>query len=165
MIEIIQADKSHFEIIKNIASNTWPDTFGDILSESQINYMLDMMYSLDSLNNQIEKLNHTFLLAKEDQNNYGYLSYELDYKNESKTKIHKIYILPKTQGKGIGKKLIDRLTEIALNNNQKVLALNVNRFNKAVGFYQKIGFEIIGQENIDIGDGFLMEDFIMEKVL
>ncbi len=165
MIEIIQATEKDFETIKFIAENTWFDTFGDILSNSQINYMLSMMYNLDSLKNQTEKLNHIFLLARENENNYGYLSYELDYQKIGKTKIHKIYILPQTQGKGIGKILIDEITEIALSNQQNILCLNVNRFNKAIGFYEKIGFKTIGQENIDIGDGFLMEDFIMEKAI
>ena len=164
-MEIIKADKSHFPVIRDIAMQTWPDTFAKILSKEQISYMLEMMYSIHSLEKQTEQDNHVFLLAEEDGEYFGYLSYELNYKNLSKTKIHKIYILPKSQGKGVGKLLINKVNEIALDAEQQILALNVNRDNKAVDFYKKIGFSIIGTEDIDIGNNFLMEDYIMEKSL
>ena len=74
-------------------------------------------------------------------------------------------ILPASQGKGVGAALINSIGEIAIENKNESLLLNVNRYNKAVGFYEKVGFKVVGNEDIDIGDGFLMEDFIMEKVL
>lgn len=95
----------------------------------------------------------------------GYISYEFNYKGKSWTKIHKIYVLTTTQGKGVGRILIDKVAEMARENNNTELSLNVNRFNRAVGFYKKIGFEIMGSEDIDIGNGFLMEDYILNKQL
>nr|WP_255424468.1 GNAT family N-acetyltransferase [Apibacter sp. HY039] len=74
-----------------------------------------------------------------------------------------MYVLPDTQGKGIGKKLIQEVEKRAIKEKNKLLILNVNRFNKAVSFYKNMGFSISGSENIDIGKGFLMEDYIMEK--
>jgi ribosomal protein S18 acetylase RimI-like enzyme len=73
--------------------------------------------------------------------------------------------LPETQGKGIGKKVIDEIEKLALDNNSTALILNVNRFNTALGFYKKIGFEVVDEVNIDIGNGYLMEDYVMEKQL
>ena len=73
--------------------------------------------------------------------------------------------MPETQGKGIGKKVIDEIGKLALENNSKALLLNVNRFNTALGFYKKIGFEVIEEVNIEIGNGYLMEDYVMEKKL
>ncbi|MNQ75341.1 putative acetyltransferase [compost metagenome] len=73
--------------------------------------------------------------------------------------------MPETQGKGIGKKVIDEIAELALDNNSTSLILNVNRFNTALGFYKKIGFEIVDEVNIDIGKGYLMEDYVMKKGL
>jgi ribosomal protein S18 acetylase RimI-like enzyme len=70
-------------------------------------------------------------------------------------------VLPTTQGKGVGKHLLELTSEIALEAKNTTLTLNVNRYNKAIEFYKKIGFEIIGQENIDVGQGFLMEDYIL----
>ncbi|MFN4146004.1 MAG: GNAT family N-acetyltransferase [Runella sp.] len=163
MISIQTATLQDLPTIRQIAFQTWPATFGEILSPSQIEYMLDMMYSNNSLKGQIEQKNHVFLLAKLDEEAVGYASYELDYGGQPKTKIHKIYLLPACQGKGVGAALFKKIEEIAIENKNDTLTLNVNRYNRAVGFYEKIGFEIVGQEDIDIGQGFLMQDFIMEK--
>ena len=125
--------------------------------------MLDLMYSLPSLQAQVQQQGHVFLLASEAENPLGYISYELNYQQTTATKIHKIYILPQAQGKGVGKALIDAATAVGLANQNEALLLNVNKYNKALQFYERIGFEVIGQEDIDIGEGFLMEDFTMKK--
>ncbi|MGM5629691.1 GNAT family N-acetyltransferase [Apibacter raozihei] len=161
-MEIINATQEHYSIIKDIAYKTWPDTFGQILSKDQIDYMLSMMYSIEAMKNQITELNHKYFLIAEKGIFFGYLSYQINYKPQI-TKIHKIYVLPDTQGKGIGKKLIQEVEKRAIKEKNKLLILNVNRFNKAVSFYKNMGFSISGSENIDIGKGFLMEDYIMEK--
>jgi GNAT superfamily N-acetyltransferase len=101
----------------------------------------------------------------EDETNLGFIGIEHNYNDKAVTKIHKIYLLPETQGKGIGKKVIDEIGKLALDNNSTALILNVNRFNTALGFYKKIGFEIVDEVNIDIGKGYLMEDYVMEKKL
>ena len=165
MVEIIVAEEAHLPEINRIAHETWPTTFGDILSEKQINYMLGWMYSIPSLTHQIQEEGHVFLMAKDESGYLGYASYELNYNGLPKTKIHKIYLLPASQGKGVGAALINRVGKIAVENKNESLLLNVNRYNKAVGFYEKVGLKVVGNEDIDIGDGFLMEDFIMEKVL
>lgn len=165
MVEIIVAADTHLPEINRIAHETWPITFGEILSEKQIAYMLDWMYSVPSLESQIKEKGHVFLMAKDADGYLGYASYELNYKGEAKAKIHKIYLLPVSQGKGVGAALINQIGKIALEKNNESLLLNVNRYNKAVGFYEKVGFKVVGNEDIDIGDGFLMEDFVMEKTL
>ncbi|MFD2936442.1 GNAT family N-acetyltransferase [Spirosoma flavum] len=167
MITITEATEHDLPIIRDIAYQTWPTTFEEILSPSQISYMLEMMYSLDALRTQVKDKNHVFLLAQESdsQDCLGYISYEFDYEGQSKTKIHKIYLLPASQGKGVGRLLIDNVAKLAIDHTNADLALNVNRYNKAIQFYERMGFTIVGNETIDIGDGFLMEDFIMEKPL
>ena len=165
MIQISEATKDHFPTIQSIAHRTWPATFGKILSRAQITYMLEMMYSLSSLTEHVEIKNHVFLLAKEGEEALGFASYELNCLQQSKTKIHKIYILPTSQGLGIGKLMINRILEIAKSNGNEKLSLNVNRNNKAVEVYKKWGFEIVKEEDIDIGNGFFMNDYVMEKSL
>lgn len=162
---IVEANKDHLFIIQALAHSIWPPTFREILTDDQIEYMLDMMYSVSSLEKQMEELCHHYLLVEEDGEYLGFVSYEIGYRSYSTTKIHKIYVLPSTQGKGIGRFLIDTVEKIARKNNNRNLTLNVNRFNKAIDFYKKVGFEIIGNEDIDIGNGFLMEDYIMSKQL
>ena len=167
MITITQATEHDLPLIRDIAYQTWPTTFGEILSPAQISYMLEMMYSLDALTAQIKEKKHVFLLAKNtDTNEYlGYVSYELNYQGAPLTKIHKIYMLPASQGKGVGRLFIDQVGAIARANDNARLGLNVNRYYKAIQFYERMGFSIVGHEDIDIGDGFLMEDYVMEKPL
>lgn len=165
MLNIYTATSSDFPIIQEIAYVTWPHTFSAILSKEQISYMIEMMYSTAALTEQTTQKKHQYLIVKDETKNLGYASYELNYKGLSKTKIHKIYILPEAQGKGVGKLLMNTITAIAKENQDTCLSLNVNRDNSAFDFYRNIGFEKVGEENIDIGDGFLMEDFIMDKKL
>ncbi len=170
---IREADLEDIKIIQSIARITWPIAFREILSESQISYMLEMMYSNRALTEQIDLLRHRYLLAYEEKKKpecpsglyTGYLSYELNYNNVNKTKIHKIYILPQYQGCGYGKALIQEVKKIALSNGNLSLTLNVNRNNNAIDFYKSLGFKITAEEDIDIGNGFLMEDYKMEMSL
>jgi ribosomal protein S18 acetylase RimI-like enzyme len=122
------------------------------------------MYSIEALIQQVKE-QHIFLLAKEHNETIGYASYETHYKCLPKTKIHKIYLLPEAQGKQIGQSLLNDIAERATQQCNDVLTLNVNRDNSALHFYKKMGFLKIGEENIPIGNGYRMEDFIMEKKL
>lgn len=161
-MKIIQASKSQLSIVRDLAYKIWPTAYREILSQDQLNYMLDKFYSLESLIEQMEQRKHVFLLAEEDDKYIGFASYELNIENH-KTKIHKIYVLPETQGKGYGVQLINEIEKRAKYLQNDILFLNVNRFNKAQQFYKKIGFEIAYEEDIEIGEGYLMEDFVMEK--
>lgn len=163
MITITEATLNDIKLIQEIAHTTWPITYGAILSKEQLDYMLDLIYSDEALTNQYNKKEQLFYLISEDSTNLGFIGIEHQYKGEAITKIHKIYLMPETQGKGIGKKVVDEIEKLALENNSKALLLNVNRFNTALGFYKKIGFEVAEEVNIEIGNGYLMEDYVMEK--
>jgi GNAT superfamily N-acetyltransferase len=164
MIQIRQADEADFPVIRQIAYDTWPDTYGAILSEAQLRFMLDSFYSESALRQNKEK-GHQFLLVEEEGNALGFASYEHAYLGENVTRLHKLYMLPESQGKGAGKLLIATVEEKARENNSEKIALNVNRFNKAQHFYLKNGYVIAGEEDIEIGHGYLMQDYKMEKNL
>ena len=163
-MEIIEVSKKDVFRIKAIAELTWPETFKEILTNEQIRYMLDWMYSVDILSSQIEN-GHKFYILNHNGNDLGFIGTELNYPSIGNAKIHKIYVLPESQGKGVGLKLIEQVEMVSKTNNIIALTLNVNRFNKAIDFYLKNGFKIIKEENIEIGNGFLMEDYVMEKIL
>jgi ribosomal protein S18 acetylase RimI-like enzyme len=163
VIEIVPATVADAPLIRQVALATWPATFGDILSAQQIDYMLEMMYSLGALRGQMAEQNHRFLLAQEAGQCLGYLSYETDYQGLPKTKVHKVYVLPQAQGRGVGQLLFARVYGLAAAHHNPTLTLNVNRNNAAIRFYEKQGFVKVAEENIDIGQGFWMEDAVMEK--
>jgi GNAT superfamily N-acetyltransferase len=119
------------------------------------------MYSEPTLLDNLNK-GHHFILAKEDSVCLGFASFEHHYLNEKCTRLHKIYLLPETQGKGLGKMLLEQIKAFAKENHSETISLNVNRFNKAHTFYKKLGFEVVAEEDLAIGNGYLMEDYKME---
>ncbi len=163
MITISEATVADLKTIQAIAYKTWPIAYGEILSKAQLDYMLDTFYSEATLEDNFTNKGHHFLLIKEDSVCLGFASYEHHYLDKNSTRLHKIYLLPETQGKGAGKLLLDAVENLAKANHSDFVSLNVNRFNKACAFYQKMGFEIVAEENIEIGLGYLMEDYRMEK--
>jgi ribosomal protein S18 acetylase RimI-like enzyme len=165
MIRILPNSENDFQTIRNIAEIVWPVTYSAILSDAQLAYMFDMMYTVDSLQNQVVERKHRFIIAYENEIPLGFASYEFDCEKTNKTKVHKIYILPNRQGKGIGINVMDYISNEAKKNNETAVYLNVNRFNNAKLFYEKLGFKIVKEVDIEIGNGYLMEDYIMEKSL
>ena len=156
------ASNYQLSIVRDLAYQIWPIAYKEILSEHQLDYMLDLIYSIESLTKQMES-NHIFLLVEESSSYIGFASFELNYDSSNKTKIQKLYVLPQIQGKGVGKKLIDIIEKEAIENNQSSLLLNVNKYNIAKDFYLKQGFSISYSEIIDIGNGYIMDDYVMEK--
>ncbi|MFT4070881.1 MAG: GNAT family N-acetyltransferase [Dysgonamonadaceae bacterium] len=153
------------EIVK-IAREVWPITFGDILTSEQIDYMMNRMYSEESLLNQLLHQNHRYFLAGFQDEYWGYISIEHHSENSHKTKIHKAYIHSSKQGGGIGRRLFDFAANEALKNGDKAIYLNVNKYNtKAIAFYEKYGMSNVKSEIIDIGNGYIMDDFVYEKLL
>jgi diamine N-acetyltransferase len=165
MITIQNNTDQFFTNIRAIAEEVWPVAYGSILTRKQMEYMMVMMYSVSSLQEQAEKGHHFILAVEEEESPVGFASYEFNYGGTSKAKIHKIYILPSQQGKGTGRIMIDHIAEEARKNNQEALVLNVNKHNAARHFYNKIGFAIVKEEVIDIGNGYVMDDFVMEMAL
>ena len=159
---IREASTDDIGVIGYLAQQVWPVAYRNILSPDQLNYMLQLFYSPESLREQMVDKGHHFLLAELDEEAVGFASF-------SKTdidgvyKIHKLYVLSACQHKGIGKALIDSISSEVQTRKGSALRLNVNRNNTATRFYDKNGFKIVGQEDINIGQGFFMNDFIMEK--
>ena len=161
-MEVVKASLKDVALINNLAEQVWGPTYKHILSASQLEYMFGMMYSPKSITEQLEAKGHQYLLIKDETQYYGFASYEINYK-PGVTKIHKLYVLPQAQGKGVGRLLLEAIETEAHKNGNTTITLNVNRFNTAINFYDKTGFIKTGTEDIDIGSGYLMEDFIMEK--
>ena len=162
MITISEATIKDIKVIREIAFKTWPVTYGEILSKAQMDYMLDLFYSEETLTDKLVNKRHHFLVLKENEICLGFASYEHHYLNSNFTRLHKFYLLTEHQGKGMGKLMLDKIVALAKENRSDTLSLNVNRFNKAFAFYQNLGFQIVAEEDISIGHGYLMEDYKME---
>ncbi len=163
MVTITAATQDDFATIQNIAHTTWPDVYGSILSKEQLTYMLDAFYSTETLLDNMVVKNHHFILVHDASSCLGFAAFEHHYLGKPQTRLHKIYLLPAAQGKGAGKALLEAVVAYAKENASTTISLNVNRYNNACSFYEKMGFTTVGQEDIAIGHGYLMEDFKMEK--
>jgi len=158
------ASQKEINVIQSIAHRTWPVAYADILSKAQLEYMLRMMYSAEALDRNFEN-GVRFILAQQDDLSYGFAGFEYQPEKGNRTHIHKIYVLPEAQGRYVGKALMDYIENWAKEVGSDLLTLNVNRHNKALHFYLKHGFEILETVNIAIGNGYLMEDYVMGKRL
>jgi len=106
----------------------------------------------------------TFLLLIEDDEAVAFAAYSPREDDSEIYKLHKLYCLPKTQGKGYGKILINAVIDEVQKAGKHTLDLNVNRHNKALSFYTKMGFEVVYEEDIPIGP-YWMNDYVMRKIL
>lgn len=161
-LTIRRAFEKDIPLIRELSLKVWPQTYSTILSAEQIDYMLEMMYSERSLANQMKE-KQEFIIVSDGNEPIGFASYSLVEKGVYQ--LHKIYILPGLQGKGAGKYVIRELVNAIARKGGKSLQLNVNRNNKARDFYEKLGFAIIREEDIDIGNGYFMNDFVMEIII
>lgn len=163
-MKISKVNSSQLPQIETLAYKIWPVAYAEILSKEQLNYMLAMFYSQEALQKQLENGHQFYIMQNDENRDLGFVSFEIN-SEPFKTKIHKIYVLPETQGLGIGKLLYEKVREEALKANQKAIFLNVNKYNKAQQFYSKLNFEIVKEEVIDIGLGYVMDDYVMEVKL
>lgn len=163
MIVVTRANKKDILVIQNLAEKIWPHTFSSILSSDQIRYMLDWMYSNESLMRQMDE-DCLFFLAYWNNQPIGFASWQKISKKEGK--LHKLYVLPEMQGKKVGYTLLQKVISHSIMQEVKILKLQVNRFNKkAIKFYLRTGFSIEKEEDVDIGNGYFMNDYVMQKEL
>ncbi len=156
-INLLAAAAKDIKMISVMAERIWRAHYVLIIGNEQVDYMLEKMYSANSLAEQMAD-GQQFFIASVANQPIGYLS--ISKKNESEFFMHKFYMEMKEQGKGYGKKifaeLLLRFPEL------KTMKLQVNRMNyKTINFYFRLGFVIEEAKKFDIGNGYFMDDFVM----
>ena len=151
------------QVIRNIAASIWPETFREILSPEQITYMMEIMYAPAVMEKELADGYHFDIVCTDDLP-AGYMVYS-SYAPET-AKLHKLYLLSRYHGRGIGSAMLDHVANQTRKLGFKNLILNVNKHNvKAINAYERNNFTTIEAVKIDIGNGFFMDDFVMKKVL
>lgn len=156
-IEIIEVQDSEIDTIKSIAFPAWEETYIKIVSREQLDFMYNEMYSEKSLKKQFSE-GHRFFILFEDKNPAAFVSFTLI---DNVVRIPKLYVHPSHQKKGFGKILLVKVEELS-KGKYDALELNVNRFNPAKNFYERLGFKMISEIDVPIGKYF-MNDYIMRK--
>ncbi len=160
MTSFISITPNQFDLVFNLAKDIWNANYRDMITQGQIDYMLEMMYNPKQLQNDLDA-GYQWELVYHDDKLVGYLAYVI--KKEHRVFLSKIYLKIEVQGLGLGKLMLNRVIEYAKTNNCKTVYLTVNRGNeKGVRAYKRAGFKITGEENFDIGNGYIMNDYIFE---
>ena len=161
MFKIRKATLEDIEMINCLAWIVFPHTYKEILSPEQMEYMMDWMYSPENLHKQMTEDGHIYYLAFEGDEPAGYLSIQPE--GEHTYHLQKIYVLPSFQGKKLGKLLFEQAIKAIkeLHPEPCQMRLNVNRQNKALTFYEKMGMKKVDEGDFHIGNGYYMNDYIM----
>lgn len=160
---IRQATSTDLPVLMQLAEATWGPTYQSILSKDQLDHMFGVIYSRESLEQQMRQ-GQTFLLLENEGVPVGFASFSVKDAQANLYKLNKIYLLPQEQGKGSGKVLLQAVEERVKKLGARTLDLNVNRHNPAKGFYERCGYQVHQQEDIPIGP-YWMNDFVMRKAL
>lgn len=163
---IRKAGVADIALIGRLADVCFRQTYRDILSAEQLEYMMDWMYSAESLRRQMTEEGHVYFLAELDDEAVGYVSVQPEGTAEDGLPLwhlQKIYVLPDCQAGGVGRRMfLHALDYVRLQTGGPCrVELNVNRNNPAVGFYEHLGMRRMRQGDFPIGQGYYMNDYIM----
>lgn len=158
-----KASQKDIALIRDLAEQSWKSAYKNILSPEQMEYMLTNMYSVKVLSDQITSTKYFYYLIINEGKPAGFIGFEIDYEPET-TKLHRLYFLPETIGKGLGAKALAFLHgKVWIKGNTRII-LNVNKSNKAKNFYYSQGYKLYDEGVFDIGNGFVMDDFLLEYI-
>ncbi len=156
-------DTADLAIVRHIADQIWPETFASILSPEQIVYMMQMMYAPEVMTAELAE-GRVFEILYLNGEPAAYVSYGVYPGSESTVKLHKLYLLKQFHGQGWGSYLLKHVVGKTDKLGCRYLRLNVNKNNHAaIKAYLRNGFATVESVKIDIGNGFVMDDFVMQR--
>lgn len=160
-LAIRSASPDDIPAIIDLQRQTWWITYEHIVGKEQCDFMFNELYTQSSLEKQMTVLGHHFLLLEQENELLGFASGS-EQEQEKVFKLHKLYVAPVAQGTGAGKRLLTAIEEHAGTEGATELRLNVNRYNPARNFYEKMGFNVLYEEDVPIGS-YWMNDYVMGK--
>ena len=155
--------RDEVDAVSALARVVWQATYPPLISQAQIDAMLADRYAPETMRAQLDDPRHAWRAASEGGVPVGFAHAILD---DRSCKLDKLYVHPDHQRHGIGATLLHEIEDWARGHQARRLWLQVNRGNvQAVRAYEKYGFRIVESRVFDIGDGFVMDDHVMEKRL
>ena len=163
-ITISRLAESDIDMLIPLAYRIWHAYYPDIITVAQIDYMLERGYTRQVIREEIDNQGVTWLAIKSGEEMIGFAA--LGPYAPGTMKLHKLYLLPEYHGTGIGARALAEVEQIARDSAAAALVLNVNRHNtKAIRAYERAGWQVAETVVVDIGNGFVMDDFVMTKQL
>ena len=160
MLAVRRIAEEGIPTIRRIAAVAFPATYRDLLSPGQLDYMMEWMYSEESLRGQF-RAGHVWFVVSADGEPCGYVSVERQ--GGRLFHLHKIYVLPRFQGIGAGALLFRSAVAYVRSVCPEPcrMELNVNRHNRALHFYERMGMRKLREGDFPIGGGYWMNDYLM----
>ena len=155
-MNLIEVKENDIKTLAELTNEIWHEYWPCILSAEQIDYMVEKFQSENAIINQMKNGNYKYYFINYENQNIGYIgvSPHSDY-----LFLSKLYIKKDFRHKGIGKVVFEKIKDFGFDKIQ----LTVNKYNKnTIDAYLKYGFKIIDSIVSDIGNGFVMDDYIME---
>lgn len=153
--------KEAVEEVAILAKEIWQQHFTSLIGEAQVAYMLKHFQSVEAINSQINEENYEYYIVEDEAGPLGYFAY---YPTTEYLYLSKLYLRIAARGKGVSKKVLSFIEEKALALGFSEIQLNVYKGNdNTISIYEKMGFEVIDEPQIDIGDGFILDDYVMRK--
>lgn len=162
MLAIRSASLDDIPLIQSLSTSIWNKVYPSIISKEQIDFMLNMMYSTEPLTRQMEIDKHDFVIIYLHETPVGFASFSPKTSHDTvRYRLHKLYVEPEYHGKGLGKRLLHHLAHKILQQGGSEIELNVNKRNPAIQFYKHCNFQVENEVVLDIGNGYVMDDYIM----
>ena len=159
----VKAD-SDIKHLAELAHAIWWQHFPPIIGEAQVEYMVNKFQSQEAIAQQL-KDGWEYFVAERSGEVLGYTGLVLDH-DTRKLQLSKLYVQASARGRGVGAQLLQFIEGKCLDEGLDLIWLTVNRYNtEPIAWYQKRGFSITNEMKMDIGNGFFMDDYIMEKVI
>lgn len=156
-------EQEEIGIIAELGTKIWHEHYSSILESDQIDYMVDKFQSANAVVNQIEEQGYEYYLIKDGDSTVGYIGLVME---PERIFLSKLYIAKEARGKGLASKAFVFLTDMATSNRKQAIWLTVNRYNSgSIAVYEKKGFIKVREQVSDIGNGYVMDDFVMEMAV
>ena len=151
------------DAVVSLAREIWDEFYVPIIGRAQVDYMVAKFQSAPAVAGQIEA-GYEYFLVRQDGLPVGYLAF-VAKADERALFVSKFYLLRCTRGAGTGRVCMEFIERLARQRGLGLLWLTVNKGNPSVNVYKRLGFRIAAELVMDIGSGFFMDDYRMEKPL
>ena len=151
---------AEIKIVADLAKIIWTEHYTPIIGEGQVSYMLDKFQSPTAIQDQMDN-GMKYYLTQFQNNFVGYFSFSY---NEEVLFLSKLYVLKSARGNGVAKAALSFIGEQASNYGVHKIRLTVNKYNfNSITAYKKMGFVNVDSIVQDIGNGYVMDDYVLEK--
>lgn len=158
-IQLVKTD-TDIETVVEVAKSIWEEHYTPIIGEQQVYYMLETFQSTTAITKQIEN-GYQYYLINKDSNVVGYMAINID---KEEMFLSKLYLKKECRGQGLSKEALQFLNEKCLNENVTSIYLTCNKYNSnTLQAYQHLGFKVVDEAVSDIGNGYVMDDYILRK--